>query len=129
MSEMRATSCQSGPRNFRQPSLTLIELFRLLFQKLTVLEFSHFVYRENMKSGDPLVTFYVLHNPNMTLIGKVLTDPSSSVPDEAMCVPKSGKRSWRFRQVRRLSSHHSVEEVVERALRVRVSVHCHRQST
>jgi hypothetical protein len=78
------------PDNFQQPSLTFIELFRLLFQKLTVLELSHLVYRENMKPGDPLMTFYVLRNPNMTLICKVLANPSCSVPDEAMGVPKSG---------------------------------------
>ena len=93
----------------RSPLLTLIELFRLLFQKLAVLKLAQFVYRENVKSGNPFVTLNVLHDANMPLIRKVLTDTTRSISNEAVGIAQSGERGWWFCQIRRLRFHYDVE--------------------
>lgn len=67
-------------------TLTLVQLLRLLFQKLCVFQLCQLVYCENMKPGNPLVTFYVLHDPDMTLIREILPNTSSSIPYEPVRV-------------------------------------------
>lgn len=69
--------------------LTLVQLLGFLLQKLCVFQLCQLVYCENMESGYSLMTLYVLHDPDMTLIGEILTDTSSSVPYETMRVSKS----------------------------------------
>jgi hypothetical protein len=69
-----------------------------------------------MESGYSLMTLYVLHDPDMTLIGEILTDTSSSVPYETVRVSKSSEGRRRFRQFRWLRLDDGVKQVVECAL-------------
>lgn len=98
MRDIRAAkACWPSSDPFACVRLTLVQLFGLLFQKLSIFQLCQLVYGEDMKPSYPLVTFYVLRDADMTLIGKILTNTSRSIPYEAMRVPESSQGCWWFR--------------------------------
>jgi len=72
------------------PSLTLIQLLRLLLQKVSAFQPPQLIHAENMKPRYPLMTLDILLYTPMPLISEILTNPSGSISQEMVGVFQGG---------------------------------------